>query len=165
MNRSNVGNITTNAVQTMSISGTTVAGMRRAIDRADMALNAQGARIAKDKAQIAKLESDTARKQAQTDIEKEKLKQAQLKTEQMKLKNESTAVRTERTKQLIEKDKPVSIDTLLDDNSEQVPHIKTYVNNNMEWQHYRNQLITSATKEDFDKALSEWRKTYASKNV
>lgn len=132
MNRSNVGNITTNAMQTLSISGTTVAGMRRARDRADLALNAQEKQSAMADAKISSLKSKQAKDDANATLTNEKAEQARLKTEQIKLKNEATAARTERTKQLIDKDKRTSIDDIMQDNSEQVPHIKTKINNDIE---------------------------------
>lgn len=140
MNRSNVGNIATNAVQTLSVSAFTAAGAKRAKDRADLALNAQQERSALNNAKKAEIESRTAKNQANTNLAEEKAEQARLKTEGMKLKNDATAARTERTKQLIEKDKKLSIDDLMQDNSEQVPHIKQKINNDMFYAEQRNAM-------------------------
>ena len=158
MNRSNVGNIITNAMQTLNISATTASGFKRSIDRADLALNAQEGKRANMEARTAKLESQTAKAQAQTKITEEKAKQEELKTEQMKLKNEGISARTERTKQIIEKNKPITIDELLEDNSEQVPHIKTKINNDIDYLSSRKQLITSVTEADWEKAVEEFKK-------
>lgn len=135
----------TNAVQTMNISATTASGMKRARDRADLALNAQNAKTAKTEAQTSKLESQTALNEA---------------------KAKDLASKTERRNQLIEREKKLSIDDLMQDNSEQVQHIKTKIKNDMEWLARRKMTLVppDESEANFQKALAEWKKKKGGKD-
>lgn len=149
MNRSNIGNITTNAVQTLSISGTTVAGMKRAKDRADLALNAKEEQSAMNLLKQEETKSRIAKNKAQ---------------------EEATKLRAERTKQIIEKNKDkdsniVSVDDIMRDISEQGPHISTKINNDISYNDFYKQL-GKADKSDIPEILKAiGGKTDASKDV
>ena len=130
MNRSNVGNITTNAMQTLNISGTAFSGMvRRSIADASSALNAEKAEAEKTAAKAAKQE-----RQDKIDARREKLDDAKLaqtqaqtdlyraRAEELRSKSEARDARTERMKDI---------------GTPQSKEVARKVNSDMEWQKVR----------------------------
>lgn len=130
MNRSNIGNITTNAMQTLNISGTAYASMKkRSIADASSALNAEKAEAEKTAAKAAKQE-----RQDKIDARKEKLDDAKLaqtqaqtdlyraRANELRSKTEARDARTERMKDI---------------GTPQSKEVARKVNSDIEWQKVR----------------------------
>ena len=130
MNRSNIGNITTNAMQTLNISGTAFSGMvRRSIADAASALNAE--KVAAEKATEKAVKQE---RQDKIDARKEKLDDAKLaqtqartdlyraRAEELRSKSEARDARTERMKDI---------------GTPQSKEVARKVNSDMEWQKVR----------------------------
>lgn len=130
MNRSNIGNITTNAMQTLNISGTAFSGMvRRSIADASSALNAEKKETEKATEKAAKQE-----RQDKIDARKEKLDDAKLaqtqartdlyraRAEELRSKSEARDARTERMKDI---------------GTPQSKEVARKVNSDIEWQKVR----------------------------
>lgn len=110
MNRSNVGNVITNGMQILSV-GTTNA-KRLVLGRADMALNAE--RSAKDV-------SATNLNNAKTEYYKSRTNANNELAETRRLRNQNTKIKSGN----------ISVDELMQDNSEQVPNIRKKIINDM----------------------------------
>lgn len=129
MQRSNVGNSTTNAVQTLGVAVTTAYDMKLAKDRADLALNERQSREKLNQARVSELESRVRKNDAQADASK---------------------ARAERTKQIIaEKEEKkalkankdsISIDDIMRNNSDQIYHVKEKGKRDIEWVEYYKKL-------------------------
>ena len=129
MNRSNVGNIVTNAVQTLSIGATTAGAMlKRARDRADRNLNDQQEHSAQSHL------SDTRQQ-----IEDERLKQAQMRTQNMEMRQKDLTSKIDARNALAEQRRQKtqqSVDDIMSQGSvanEQDDNIRLKVANDMDW--------------------------------
>lgn len=110
MNRSNVGNVITNGMQILSV-GTTNA-KRLVLGRADMALNAEPS---------AKDVSATNLNNAKTEYYKSRTNANNELAETRRLRNQNTKMKSGN----------ISVDELMQDNSEQVPNIRKKIINDM----------------------------------
>ena len=130
MNRYNMGNITTNAMQTLNISGTAYASMKkRSIADAASALNAEKADAEKSAAK-----AEMKERQDKIDARREKLDDAKLaqtqaqtdlyraRAEELRSKSEARDARTERMKDI---------------GTPQSKEVARKVNSDMEWQKVR----------------------------
>lgn len=110
MNRSNVGNVITNGMQILSIGATN--SKRLVLGRADMALNAESS---------AKDVSATNLNNAKTEYYKSRTNANNELAETRRLRNQNTKMKSGN----------ISIDELMQDNSEQVPNIRKKIINDM----------------------------------
>ncbi|MBQ0017288.1 MAG: hypothetical protein KBT30_01490 [Clostridiales bacterium] len=134
MNRSNIGNIATNALQIASIGTTTLSGAMRGARRDDAASRLTQQR--EDRAsQLFELQKEGL--QAKNEALKSKADIASQKLETEKLRTEKTRLDTERKQQIINKNKEVSVD-------EAASGAKEIYKNNGE------QVSPIISKEDFD---------------
>ena len=130
MNRSNIGNIATNAMQTLNISGTSFSGMvRRSIADASSALNAEKKETEKATEKAAKQERQGKIDARREELDKAKLAQTQARTdlyraraEELRSKSEARDARTERMKDI---------------GTPQSKEVARKVNSDMEWQKVR----------------------------
>ena len=130
MNRSNIGNIATNAMQTLNISGTSFSGMvRRSIADASSALNAEKKETEKATEKAAKQERQGKIDARREELDKAKLAQTQARTdlyraraEELRSKSEARDARTERMKDI---------------GTPQSKEVVRKVNSDMEWQKVR----------------------------
>ena len=157
MNRANVGNITTNAMQTLSISGTTAAGIKRhelrSKEQANTALNAQQKRDELFGLQKRKLEANIG-------LQEERIKGQELKNQktEMDIKNKQSLI--DRRNALTARDKAENksisdIESVLkpivdglDELSEQGSDIATKINNNLAYAQ-RRQMPFEASIDEF----------------
>lgn len=130
MNRSNIGNIATNAMQTLNISGTSFSGMvRRNIADASSALNAEKKETEKATEKAAKQERQDKIDARREKLDDAKLAQTQAQTDlyraranELRSKAESRDARTERMKDI---------------GTPQSKEVARKVNSDMEWQKVR----------------------------
>lgn len=130
MNKSNIGNITTNAMQTLNISGTVFASMkRRDIADASSALNAEKAEAEKTAAKAAKQERQDKIDARREKLDDAKLAQTQAQTDlyraranELRSKAEARDARTERMKDI---------------GTPQSKEVARKVNSDIEWQKVR----------------------------
>ena len=130
MNRSNIGNIATNAMQTLNISGTSFSGMvRRSIADASSALNAEKKETEKATEKAAKQERQDKIDARREKLDDAKLAQTQARTdlyraraEELRSKSEARDARTERMKDI---------------GTPQSKEVARKVNSDIEWQKVR----------------------------
>lgn len=130
MNRYNMGNITTNGMQTLNISGTSFSGMiRRSIADASSALNAEKKETEKATEKAAKQERQGKIDARKEELDKAKLAQTQAQTDlyraranELRSKSEARDARTERMKDI---------------GTPQSKEVARKVNSDMEWQKVR----------------------------
>ena len=137
MNRSNIGNITTNAMQTLNISGTAFAGMtKRSIADAASALNAEKVAVEKAADKAAKQE-----RQGKIDARKEELDNAKL--AQTQAQTDLYRARAEELRSKVEA-RDAKTRKMKDIGTPQSKEVAKKVNNDIEWQSVRlgNREIT-----------------------
>lgn len=130
MNRSNIGNITTNAMQTLNISGTAYASMqKRSIADASSALNAEKKEAEKATEKAAKQERQGKIDARKEELDKAKLAQTQAQTDlyraranELRSKSEARDAKTERMKDI---------------GTPQSKEVARKVNSDIEWQKVR----------------------------
>ena len=159
MNRSNVGNVVTNGVQTLNISGTTASAMIRKRENASTALNAQkirddllASRARKEAANAELAEARVKGQNTKNELSELKKQQEQLKVDDTQSKINRRSVLNAKDELAMKKLQEAQKATqefadVMDGLSEQGGDIATNVINNVAYGLRRSQEIPSGWKE------------------